>query len=98
MEKGFYAKIKDNIARIPFLRDSVALYFLTIDREIPPLKKAIAFAALAYFIIPVDAIPDIIPITGFTNDAAMIAGAIATLESLITQEHRDKAEGLLDNI
>ena len=98
VEEGFYKKIKDNLAKIPFLRDAVALYFSTQDPDVPALKKAVAYAALAYFIMPIDAIPDFIPITGFIDDAAMITGAVIALDSMITQEHRDKAEEWLDNL
>lgn len=97
VDEGFYKKIKDNLAKISFLRDAVSLYFATQDPEIPTLKKAVVYAALAYFIIPIDAIPDIIPITGFIDDAAMITGAVTVLGSMITQDHRDKAEEWLDN-
>ena len=98
VKEGFYQKIKENIAKIPFLRDAVSLYFAALDPEIPTIKKTVVFAALAYFIIPIDAIPDFIPIMGFTDDAAMIAGAITTLESILTQMHRDKAEEWLNSI
>ena len=94
VDDGFFKKIKENLARIPFLRDAVALYFCAVDPETPMSKKTIAFAALAYFIMPIDAIP----IAGFTDDAAMIVGAVATLESVITHEHRDKAEEWLNKL
>ena len=93
-----FKKIKENLARIPFLRDAVALYFCAVDPETPMSKKTIAFAALAYFIMPIDAIPDAIPIAGFTDDAAMIVGVVAALESVITNEHRDKAEEWLNKL
>ncbi|MBH49368.1 MAG: hypothetical protein CMG69_01255 [Candidatus Marinimicrobia bacterium] len=95
---GFFKKIKENLARIPFLRDAIALYFCAVAPETPIKMKAIAFAALAYFIMPIDAIPDAIPIAGFTDDAAMIIGAIATLESIMTDEYRIKAEEWLNKL
>ena len=98
VEDGFEEKIKRNLARLPFLRDAVALYFCAIDSRVPIGKKIMAFAALAYFIMPIDAIPDVIPIAGFTDDAAMIAGALAALNSVVTQEHRDQAEEWLNKI
>ena len=98
VEDGFEEKIKGNLARLPFLRDAVALYFCAIDSQVPVGKKIMAFAALAYFIMPIDAIPDAIPIAGFTDDAAMIAGAVAALDSVVTQEHKDEAEEWLNNL
>jgi uncharacterized membrane protein YkvA (DUF1232 family)/DNA-binding XRE family transcriptional regulator len=98
VEDGFEEKIKMNLPRLPFLRDAVALYFCAIDSRVPMGKKIMAFAALAYFIMPIDVIPDAIPIAGFTDDAAMIAGALAALNSVVTQEHRDQAEEWLNKI
>tara|TARA_B110000495_G_C22851206_1_gene496351 strand:- start:306 stop:803 length:498 start_codon:yes stop_codon:yes gene_type:complete len=95
---GFEEKIKGNLAKIPFLREAVALFFCSKDPNVPINKKIIAFAALAYFIIPIDAIPDAIPIAGFTDDAAMITGAISALESEISVSHRNLAEEWLNNI
>ena len=38
--------------------------------------RAALLGALAYFVLPIDAMPDLLPIVGFTDDAAVLAGAI----------------------
>ena len=97
VREGIWAKIKDTAGKIPFVPDAVAMYFCAIDPKTPFRAKIIAFTALAYFILPVDAIPDAIPIAGYTDDAGAIAAAIGALGPHITEEHRQKAEHWLTN-
>jgi len=96
--ESFEAKIKSNLAKIPFLRDAAEMYFFAIDEDSPLGPKLVAFGALAYFIMPFDAIPDFIPLTGFTDDAAVIATALITLKAHITDKHKDEANKWLYNI
>jgi uncharacterized membrane protein YkvA (DUF1232 family) len=56
------------------------------------------FAALAYFVMPVDAIPDLFAGIGYTDDAAVIAALIATLGANIKRRHRDQAEEAVERL
>ena len=49
--------------------------------------------ALAYFVLPFDVMPDVLPIVGLTDDAAVLAGAIKLVWDQIKPEHRDAARG-----
>jgi uncharacterized membrane protein YkvA (DUF1232 family) len=51
--------------------------------------------AIAYFILPFDFIPDMLPILGFTDDAAVLATAIRTVASHIRPDHRDAARAAI---
>ena len=51
--------------------------------------------ALGYFVLPIDALPDIMPFLGFTDDAAVLAAAIAAVAGSITVEHRARAKEIL---
>ena len=51
--------------------------------------------ALAYFIVPIDVIPDFIPGLGFTDDAAILAAAISAVRSALRPEHFDAARAFL---
>lgn len=68
------------------------LWYVLKDPSCPFASKAIIIGALGYFILPIDAIPDFLPVVGFTDDAAAIAIAIKTVASNITPEIREKAE------
>ena len=95
VQKGFWPKIRRTAARIPFARQAVSLWFAARDPETPVAAKAIMLGGLAYFVMPVDAIPDVFMGIGFTDDAAVIATLIATLGTHIKRRHRDQADAAL---
>jgi len=96
VKKKFENKAKKLVGRIKFLQDAVGLYYCAIDPKTETWVKVLAFSALAYFIIPLDAIPDYIPIAGYIDDAGIIASAIKKLSDKINEEHRSKAKELLE--
>ena len=73
------------------------MYFMTIDPKVDTDDKVIAYAALAYFILPLDAIPDFIIPGGYFDDAIMIAGAIKQLDKIISETHRIQAKAWLQD-
>ena len=54
-------------------------------------------AALAYFILPFDAIPDFLPIVGLGDDASVLAAAFTSVSAYITDEHREKARAWIED-
>lgn len=71
------------------------LYLAGLEKNTPVWAQAIAFAALAYFISPVDAIPDITPVIGYADDAGVLATAILSLRAYITAEVTRQANNKL---
>src|SRR5438552_16920140 len=69
---GFVAKAKHYLRQIPLAGEVVALYFCMLDAKTPMWAKATVAAALAYFILPVDAIPDWLPGIGLPDDAGVL--------------------------
>jgi uncharacterized membrane protein YkvA (DUF1232 family) len=78
-------------ARLPFAEDLVAAHYCAFDRQTPLHVKAALIGALAYFVLPADVVPDVLPVIGYTDDAAMLAGAIKLVASHITPDHREAA-------
>ena len=98
VRRGFWPKIRKLAVRIPFAEDAVAMFFCAFDRETPAYSKAILLAALAYFILPTDFIPDVFPVIGFTDDAAVIAAALAVAGRSIQPRHRQEARRVLEKL
>ena len=98
VRRGFMPKLKRVAAKIPFASDALAAYFCARDPATPMAAKGLIFAALAYFVMPMDAIPDVIAGIGFTDDAAVLATVIAILGRNIKPEHKDKARAALDRL
>ncbi|WP_248308670.1 YkvA family protein [Bosea sp. 124] len=88
----FLARLKRVAKRIPFAEDLLAAWICARDPATPRRVRLTLLAALGYFVLPIDAIPDIMPILGFTDDAAVIAAALAAVAGSITVEHREKAK------
>jgi uncharacterized membrane protein YkvA (DUF1232 family) len=88
----FWPKLAQNLARLPFAGEAVAAYYCAIDSQTPLRVKGILLAALAYFILPIDVIPDMLLGIGFTDDLAALVTAITMVRSHITQNHRDRAK------
>ncbi len=92
----FWHKARQAARHIPFMEDVVAAYYCALDRKTPLRAKGILLAALAYFILPADAIPDIVLGLGFTDDIAVLTAAIAAVRAHITPAHRLAAREALD--
>jgi uncharacterized membrane protein YkvA (DUF1232 family) len=74
------------------LRPALELYYAMESPNTPIWVKAVAIAALGYFICPFDAIPDFIPGIGWLDDAATLTAAIKSLNRYITDDIRAKAK------
>ena len=98
VRRGFWPKLRRAARHIPFAEDAVALFYAALDRDTPTAAKATVLAALAYFVTPVDFIPDILPALGFTDDAAVIAAALAVARRSIKPQHREAARARLDRL
>jgi uncharacterized membrane protein YkvA (DUF1232 family) len=88
---GFWPKLAGNLARIPFAEEALAAWYCAFDPATPTKVKGTLIAALAYFILPFDVIPDFLLALGFTDDLAVLMTAMAMVRGSIRQEHRDKA-------
>jgi len=98
VRRGFWPKLARTAARIPFARDVVSVWYCARDPATPTAAKGMMLAALAYFVLPTDAIPDVLAGVGFTDDAAVIAGVIALLRVNLKDRHRAAAQAALDRI
>lgn len=97
VRRGFWPKLRRSLGRISFAREVVAAYFCALDPQTPARTKGILLAALAYFIAPVDLVPDIIAGLGFTDDAAVLFAAWRSVEPHIKDRHRARAKAVLDD-
>src|ERR1700732_1534620 len=88
-------KVKRVAAKLPFAEDLLSAYYCAFDKETPRHVQAALLGAIAYFVLPFDFIPDMLPVLGFTDDAAVLATAIRMVATHITPEHRDAARAAL---
>jgi uncharacterized membrane protein YkvA (DUF1232 family) len=95
VRRGFWKKLRRLAARLPFAEDLLAAHYCAFDRQTPLHVKAALLGALAYFVLPADAIPDVLPVIGYSDDAAVLATAIKLVASHLTADHREAAQRTL---
>ena len=95
VRRRFWGKLKRFAAQLPFADDLVTAYYCAFDRDTPMQVKVALVGALAYFILPSDLMPDMLPALGFVDDAAVLGTAIRMVAARIRPEHRDAARQAL---
>jgi len=91
----FWPTLKKAARQIPFSRDVVAAFYCATDRETPFRARGILLAALGYFVLPLDAVPDVFAFIGFTDDVAVLTAAFALINRHIKERHYDAADEIL---
>jgi len=95
VRRNFWQKARRNLGRVPFTEDAVAAFYCASDSATPLPIRATLFGALAYFVLPFDAIPDLLLGLGFTDDAAILVAAFTAARMHITEDHRARARAWL---
>lgn len=95
VRKKFWSTAKQAARQIPFMEELVASYYCAMDKNTPLRAKGILVAALGYFVLPTDVIPDFVFGLGFTDDIAVLTAAITAVKANITPAHRLAAKQAL---
>jgi len=96
--RHFWGKFGRLAAHIPFAEDLLTAYYCAFDRATPSHVRLALLGALAYFISPLDILPDLLPIVGLTDDAAVLAGVVRLVWGNIQPEHREAARAKIDQL
>ena len=93
-DSAFWEKVKNHAkqAGAGVLEPALILYYALIDSDTSNVAKATIIAALGYFISPIDVIPDITPILGFSDDLGILVAALAAVSANIKSEYKDKVK------
>jgi uncharacterized membrane protein YkvA (DUF1232 family) len=95
VRRKFWPTFRKAVRYIPFSRDVVAAFYCALDPQTPMRVRGILLAALAYFVMPVDIIPDFFAVIGFTDDVAVLAAAFALVNNHIRPQHYEAADKAL---
>ena len=91
VRRKFFPKLARVLARVPLAEELVAAYYAAFDRATPLKAKGILIGALAYFILPVDTLPDFVLGLGFTDDMAVLLAAFNVVRTHVREDHRRRA-------
>lgn len=92
----FWRTARRAARQIPFMEDVIASYYCAFDNDTPLRAKGILLAALGYFVLPADTIPDVIVGLGFTDDLTVLTAAIAAVRAHLKPAHRLAAREALE--
>ncbi|MCC4800288.1 hypothetical protein BCT30_15700 [Enterovibrio norvegicus] len=92
-DASFWSKVKGFAQKAGYdvLEKALKLYYSATDDDTPKWAKTTIFASLGYFITPIDAIPDLTPVVGFSDDLGVLVAAAAAVVMHVKSEHSDKA-------
>ncbi|WP_439134877.1 YkvA family protein [Pseudomaricurvus sp.] len=96
-DDGFWNKARKyaRIAGESVLEPALKMYYAAQDPDTPAWARTTVYGALGYFITPIDAIPDISPFVGYSDDLGVLVAATAAIAAYIKKEHTDKAKAKL---
>lgn len=69
----------------------LTLYYTLKDEDTPKWARRVIYGALGYFIVPIDAIPDLTPVIGYSDDLLIISSAIVIVVAHIKDKHKENA-------
>lgn len=93
--KSFWDKVRRTAGKVPFVDEVVAIWYCARDPATPARTKAILLAAVAYFVMPFDVLPDLLAGLGYADDLAVLTAAVRAVLPHVTETHRAKARAVL---
>jgi uncharacterized membrane protein YkvA (DUF1232 family) len=98
-DDGFWLKVgqyaKDAGSEV--IEKALWLFYAAQRDEVPVKAKAVIYSALGYFILPTDAIPDLIPVVGYADDLGALALAVATVAAYVDPDVKRLARKKMDD-
>lgn len=96
IRKRFWPTVRKALNAVPFMDEVVAGYYAMLDPQTPRAPRLTLIGAMAYFVMPVDMVPDFLLGFGFADDASVLAAALAAVSGAIRPEHRVAAKRALE--
>ena len=93
---SFWPTFRKAASKVPFSDDLVASYYCALDPNTPNKVRMTLLAALAYFVVPLDMVPDFIAGFGFGDDVVVLTTALAAIRGNLTDAHREAARRVLE--
>lgn len=99
-EDGFWSKTKKYCKTIgkDSLEQVFRLYYGLESEKCSTKHKATIYGALAYLVSPIDIIPDLTPVLGYTDDMAVIAAALVAVAGCIDDVVKGRAKEKVDEL
>ena len=96
-ERRFWDKLR-NFGRslgTKSVYSALLLYYAYHRKETPAWAKRVVLGALGYLIVPVDLVPDLAPVVGYTDDIGVLSFGLATIAAYVNSDVRTRARAKL---
>jgi uncharacterized membrane protein YkvA (DUF1232 family) len=95
---AFWSKARRyaRVAGHELIEKALWLYYATRSSRTPAWARSVIYGALAYFVLPMDAIPDLLPVVGFTDDLGALAAALVSVAPYIDEQVRQRTDATLE--
>lgn len=99
-DKDFLEKILHyaKAAGINVIYVGLLLFYTLQNPSLPKKLKGLVMGSLGYFILPIDLIPDFIPMAGYTDDLAVLLAAMGVVAMYIDDESKEKSKSKLKDL
>ena len=96
-ESGLWDKVTEVVQKVGagVIYEAMQLFYVAQSADCPMKVKAAVYATLGYFIFPLDIIPDVMPVVGFTDDIGAIGAALAMAHMYIDRSVTQKAKDMM---
>ena len=97
-DERFWAKLRNHArnAGVKIVYTALLLFYAYRRKETPTWARSIILGVLGYFVAPIDLIPDLTPILGYTDDLGVLGFGLVTIAAYVNQDVRQQARGRLD--
>lgn len=94
---GLKRKAKATLGKFPFLEQAISMFYAAKDDATSAPVRHAFFSCLTYFIMPLDAIPDFIPLLGLLDDWLILAIVFGLLHTKVKDNHIQSARDFIDH-
>ena len=95
IDEGLFRKVLIKAGRT-IAQPALEAFEMLVDQSTPPQARMTMLAALTYLIMPIDLVPDLIPVAGFSDDLVALTAVISLWSRHITPAIRERANQKLD--
>jgi uncharacterized membrane protein YkvA (DUF1232 family) len=96
-QDSFWDFLGDLASRVgrQLMEKALVAYYVAIDPQTPNWARAELFGALVYLGFPIDAVPDYLPVVGYSDDMALLAMALVAVAANIRWSHVRRARSAM---
>ena len=95
IDEDIFRKVLIRAGRV-IAKPALEAFEMMIDSSTPPKARVSLFAALTYLIMPIDLVPDLIPVAGFSDDLVALTAVISLWSQYMSPSIRNRARRRLD--